>query len=155
MNVAIVIDGVLRQPHGGGPIPAGIGLYRGLCEADRVMLLSTNREDDDRWLYEEGLSMFTLLKQIDVRDMADGTLTNTIGQLRTAGPLQLVIGADPAALAHLVQQGITVSAFLSAEFARPHWRPDYDESPNSWDFLVSQVDLQRSLKQHRKPLESE
>jgi hypothetical protein len=99
--------------------------------------------------------MFTLLKQIDLRDIVDGTLTNTVGQLRSTSSIQLVVGADPGPLAHLVSQGVTVAAFLSAEFARPNWRPDYDETPRTWDALVEEVGYQRAMKLRRRDREGE
>lgn len=155
MNVIMVVEGVLRQPVGGGPIPAGVALYRGLVEHTSVMLLSTDHEEDQRWLREEGLDGYNLLRQIHEFDQISNTIIRTVGRLRSTGPIALVIGADPTALEELASRGITVCVFLSAEYARPNWRPDFEDAPRAWDCLVEEVAHQRALKARRRNLESE
>lgn len=153
MNIAMTIDGVLRQQLGAGPIAAGIQLYHNLYANNRLMLMSLHREVDDVWLQDQDLTGYALLKQIDKRDLADGTLTYTIGQLRSAGPLQLVIAADPSQLTPLFTQGLTVVSWFSPEYARPNWRPDFEGTPRPWDTLVDEVNRQRTLKRVSPPQE--
>lgn len=147
MNIALVIEGVMKAPASEAPIPAGIGLYKALVEVEhRLHLLSEQRDKLlEDWLKYNALPGYITLTQIHALDQQEGTLHRSLGALRTTGQLDLVIDADTARCADIFTRGYTVMPFLSPSYARPHWRPDYDTTPRAWDLLEAEVHRQRDL----------
>lgn len=147
MNVALIVEGVLKSPVSEAPIQVGTGLYHALIKVEhRLHLLSENRDELlEDWLKHTYLPGYITLTQIHPLDQEERTLHRSLGALRTTGPVDLVIAADPEWCADAFARGYTVMPFLSPSYARPHWRPDYDATPRSWDLLDAEVHRQRVL----------
>jgi hypothetical protein len=148
MNIALVIEGVLKAPHSEAFIPAGVGIYKALTEVEHRLFLLTERLDHvlRDWLRTSYIPGYIGLAQIDAADLLDGTLHRSLGKLRATGPVDLVIDADIRRSADAFRHGYTVMPMLAPAYLRPAWRPDYDGTPKPWDELDAEVQRQRALR---------
>jgi len=147
MNIALVIEGIMKSPVSEAPIPTGIALYKALVDVEhRLFLLTENRDalllDWLKFMYLPG---YIGLEEIDQVDQISGTLHRSLNKLRVTGPVDLVIDPDPARCADTFEHGYTVMPMLIPAFARPHWRPDYNATPRPWQQLEIEVQRQREL----------
>lgn len=156
MLVAITLEGVLRAPVGGGPVPEGLELYRALVTTHRVAVVldDLDREGAALWLKKEGMADYVALHpqrlvDHDMLGFERGTsLPARVSQyrrLRAQGDL-MVIDPDPLAIAGALQMGITGLLFAQPKIARPEFRPDYEREPRPWNELVAEVEYQRTVE---------
>lgn len=141
-TAAIVVDGVLRKPVGGTPIPAGVALYHALCAAFNVVLVidgsAADEEELQHFLDTEMLTTHGLIAY-GIRADLDAPRTRVMqaGRLRQAGyALDLIVEPDPVVSAYLFNAGNNVLHFMHAQYARPDWRPDAESGQRNWADLV-------------------
>lgn len=145
---AIVVDGVLRKPVGGTPIPQGIALYRGLCAAFNVVLLRSDTDDD-------GFEDFVVTEMLTGHSNVIPWVTTgePVGRVRQVGRLRgwgyavdLVVEPDPRNCLYLYQAGFNVLHFLHAAYARPDWRPDFEGNRQPWEEMVAYAQQAAKLR---------
>ena len=142
--VAIALDGVLRAPVGGTPIPEGVNLYQALVGSYRICVVLDGETSvlDALWLRKEGLRDYVQLHE--QRPLDDRLMQYR--RLQATGPVELVVDPDPVAVAGAMELGITAMLFGHPRTTRPEWRPDYEHTPRPWDTLVQHVDKTRLLE---------
>lgn len=144
-TIAITVDGVLRKPVGGQIIQAGKDLYFGLASRTKVVLFSdTQSEMEDEelayWLRVEGMHQHGDIYYLPSMARLWSVEDQRVWQARQVGfDLQLVIEPDPSVSAVLFHNGFTTLTYSSPSYSMPHWRPDYEHKPRSWDELSQQV----------------
>ncbi|WP_409238293.1 hypothetical protein [Streptomyces sp. PA5.6] len=148
MNIALTIDGLLRNPETDGVIPLGNALYQALATQHTVYLLSDDLDlpRTHNWLRVNGLHRHTRVIQprrpsdwrtdVQLRLDAVGYITGT------GTKVDLVLDPDPAITAELLALGYPVATLTLPHFAKPQWRPDYTQEPRPWDALVDEVETQ-------------
>lgn len=157
MLVAITLEGVLRAPLGGGPVPEGVELYHALISTHRVAVVldDVDRDGAALWLKKEGLQDYVALhpQRLVDRDMLGferGTnlppRCSQYRRLRAQGGLTLVVDPDPLAIKGAMEMGITGMLFAHPKIARPEFRPDHDRQPRPWDEMVAEVEYQRTVE---------
>jgi hypothetical protein len=149
--VAITIDGVMQKRVSSSPITTGIQLYHGLAETFSVHLLTDQREKEmSYWLNINKLNKHagvTFSDNILETYSSSHRRAAQLAKLRTTGyVLDLVIEPDPSVAAHLLAGGYTVCAFLSASYADPSWRPDWDGEERGWKRLEQEASRQAELR---------
>ncbi|MEU7147098.1 hypothetical protein AB0B15_03515 [Streptomyces sp. NPDC045456] len=148
MNIAITIDGVLRNRETNGVINAGKALYQALAPDHALYLLT---EDPDppvihQWLAFNGFTAHmrlvaprpsrTTAASADVRLECLGYLTGT------GMKVDLVVEPDPAVSVELLVRGYPVATLTLPHFAKPEWRPDYQQGLRPWTELVAETQAQ-------------
>ncbi|GHB52851.1 hypothetical protein GCM10010331_45620 [Streptomyces xanthochromogenes] len=148
MNIALTINGVLRNPETHGVIPVGNTLYQALVAQHSVYLLSDDLDIDrtQRWLTIHNLTRHTRIIQprTHAEWRTDTQLRlDAVGSVTSTGTkVDLVIEPDPAISAELLALGYPVATLTLPYFAKPEWRPDYNQTPRPWDALVDEVEAQ-------------
>ena len=155
--VAITLEGVLRAPLGGAPIPEGFNLYQALVSTYRVAVVLDDEEQElaGLWLRKEGMRDFVQLvpqRAVDRAMLGFDKGTNKpprlsqYRRLRGTGGIELVVDPDPAAVAGAMEMGVTAVLFGHPRIARPEFREDYEREPRPWASLVEQVEYQRTVE---------
>jgi hypothetical protein len=149
---AIVVDGVLRKPVGGTPIPQGVALYHGLCAAFNVVLVvehsvldmpELQRFLDVEQLYSHGSVAYGIRPGMSGAE----TRVRQAERLRNAGyALDLVVEPNPEVAAALYAAGFNVLHFMHAAYQRPDWRPDFEGGQRPWDELVAEQQRAAALR---------
>ena len=138
MKVAVMaVDGVLRKPVGGAPVPEGVRLYQALVRAGNVVLSHHDPIGIADWLELNGCVGHSFIEAGDtVEDCND---------LRRQGyDIDLVVVPDPAVAAELIHSGFHTLLLTHSAFALPEWRPDSPRGVRAWDTITKQVaDLAR------------
>jgi DNA-binding transcriptional ArsR family regulator len=147
MHIAMLIEGVLKSPASEASIQTGMHLYHAFIEVEhRLHLIAEDLDEVTRdWLKYTFIPGYITLSAVEPLDMAQRTLHRTLGKLRATGAIDLVIDPDPVRAADSYRRGYSVMPLLIPAYARPHWRPDYDETPRPWDELATEVDRQKLL----------
>ncbi|MFI1796509.1 hypothetical protein ACH427_04010 [Streptomyces sp. NPDC020379] len=148
MNIAITIEGVLRNTENDGAIPAGKALYQALGSQHSLYLISdsTDAWRTNRWLAHNGLDLHMRTvhnrKPNEWRDTTQIRL-DAVGQLTGAGiKVDLVVEPDPRITAELLALGYPTATLTLPHFAKPEWRPDYDGNLRPWDSLIEEMEAQ-------------
>lgn len=143
-NMALPIDGVLRS-HNGSPIYQGIALYKVLGEANKIFLLSNNKNIDERWLREQKLRGYDDMIGPDVPQALDGVLYAQVLHARSisVGTFELAIIPDPEVAAKLLGVGITTLLFLHPFYIKEEFRPDSRKGIQSWAEIVAEIEKQQ------------
>lgn len=142
-TAAIVIDGVLRKPVGGGPIPVGILLYRSLASVFNIVLLSDETHASEElafWMLSEGIVSYgssILFPRVD--DPKEARVTQVNRARRIGYAVDLVVEPDPGKATALLQAGYNTLVFTSAAFTDPAWRPDTGKGLTPWDDLAAET----------------
>lgn len=144
-TVAITVEGVLRQPVGGQPIPLGRDLYYGMATRARLVLLSRGNEkrELEHWLTSEGMHehatvIYTSVPELEHEESESRVLQVT--RARNSGyAVDTVVEADPDVAAALLAAGYDVLMFCHTHYSQPSWRPDYQFRVRPWDSLAEQV----------------
>lgn len=157
-SVAITVEGVLRRPNGGQPIPAGIDLYYALATRFKLVLLTEEKLDSlEWWLRGEGMNEHARIIDSDVAWQYDPSTWRRRFQVAQAHGMghdvSLVIEPDPAVAASLIEDGTSVLLFCQAQYSLPSWRPDYREAPTPWDTLSARVEHEARLRAADKRVE--
>lgn len=144
-NMALPIDGVLRS-YNGSPIYQGLALYKLLGEANKVYLLSANKNIDERWLREQKLRGYDDMIGPDVPQASEGLLYAQVLYARSSsvGKFELAVVPDPEVAAKLLSVGITSLLFLHPAYIKEEFRPDSRKGIRSWqdirDEIINQQD---------------
>lgn len=149
------LDGVLRSSDG-AIIRAGHGLYTGLCEIYRVVILAT-RDLDETWLRINGLTAHQFVIYPEPGDPADepARRVRQIQRLRSrAEVVELVVDPDPAVAAAVCRVGVPVLHYVDPPYARPEFLPDYTSRIRPWDQMVADLEAVRAARAaDTRPLE--
>lgn len=158
-SVAFTVEGILRRPVGGQPVPAGIDLYYGMATRSKIVLLTDSPEDRDTttgmtslewWLRLEGLSAHSQIIYADKvmqHEEPASAREMQLSHARGSGhDITLVFEPDPQVASWLITRGYTTLLFAHAQYAVPSWRPDYEHRPRPWDDLQHQMAYEAYLK---------
>lgn len=142
---AITVEGIMQQKVGGGPIQAGINLYRALSSTFTVALLTDQPADKlDHWLKVEDLRSHSLVLPSAHTYPAETRRTAQALELRKRGfSISMVFDPDPSVCAELLKYGFNACCFVHVAYADPAWRPDFEGPIRSWDDLSEAAVLQR------------
>lgn len=157
--IAICIDGVLRQPVGGGVIAIGNVLYHSLAETSNIALIadSQSAEQANHWLMVNGFtehSYLVLRRPEDPDDNGDARVRQLI-RLKEVGPIEALIEPDPAIAETVISSGTPVLLCSHPAYSQPEHLPGYRSTATAWESLVAEIDRQREIKAEDKRLEQE
>lgn len=143
--VAVTLDGVLRSHVGERVIPEGFNLYQSLASVHRIAIVLDGADQalDTLWLRKEGFRDYVLL--VTQRQLGDRI--DQYRGLMASGPLELVVDADPDAVAGAMDLGVPALLFAHPRTSRPEWRPDFDRTPRPWSQVAHRVREARLLEQ--------
>lgn len=149
-HVAMVVDGVLRQPNDNGVIIQGLLLYKSLVKDHRVSLIidSAAKEKVQYWLIMNGLTEHIneiYWDDIDPDDAPSRRIAQ-VGRLRTGGPLGLVFEADTEVATALLNAGIPSMLFIHPQYTHPEHRPEYSSGPTPWNELLAEKTRQMEAR---------
>jgi len=141
-HIAIVVEGILRQPNDSGVIIPGLLLYKSLVKDHRISLIfdSHNREKISYWLLMNGMTEHVrevYYDELDPEDAAERRLLQ-IGRLRKDGPLSLVLESDTSVAAALLEHGIASFLFLHPQYTNPTFRPGHTDTITPWNQLLAE-----------------
>lgn len=149
-HVAIVVNGVLRQPNDSSVIIPGLLIYKSLIKDHRVSLIidSAAKEKVQYWLLMNGLTDHVNEIYWDEADPVDpGTRRlRQISRLRRQGPLSLVYESDTAVALKLIQAQIPVMLFLHPTYTHPDFLPGHSSEPTPWNDLVAEAVRQQEAR---------
>lgn len=156
-HVAIVVDGILRQPNDSSIIIPGLLIYKSLVKDHRVSLIidSSAKEKVQYWLMMNSLTEHTgeiYWDDIDVDDTAERRLSQ-VGRLRMQGPLALVYESDVRAATKLLNAGIPTFLFLHPQYIHPEFRPGYTNKPTPWNEMLAEKIRQQEARVMDKRLD--
>lgn len=157
--IALSIDGVLRQPVGGGVMAVGNLLYRALVEIANVALVTNEQsaEQTEHWLKVNGFAdhNYLVLRRPEDPEDAGQARVRQITRLREMGPVEALVEPDPAIAAEVIRTGTPVLLCAHPAYAQPEFLPGYKTTATSWDLLVAEIDRQRAVKAEDPRLEQE
>lgn len=139
-SAILAVEGVLRQPAGGGPIAEGQILYGLLTQVFRVVLLAhtdSQPAELEHWLTSYGMRDHQFIVRAD---------TARIDAATRWGRPTVFVTPDPAEAHAGYDQGLTVLLFIAPAYARPEFRPDYDHTPLPWQNLVEALETTSHLR---------
>lgn len=148
-HVAIVVNGILRQPNDSSVIISGLLVYKSLVKDHRVSLIidSAAKEKVQYWLLMNGLTDHVneiYWDETDPEDTGQRRLRQ-VARLRKQGPLSLVYESDTEAATKLLQAQIPTMLFLHPQYTHPDFRPGHSSEPTPWnDLLAEQVRQQEA-----------
>lgn len=149
-HVAIVVEGILRQPNDSGIIIPGLLIYKSLVKDHRVSLIfdSGNKERIQYWLIMNSLTDHVNEIYWDETDPDDaGTRRlRQISRLRKQGPLSLVYESDMEAATKLLQAQIPTMLFLHPAYTHPDFRPGSASEPTPWNELLAEKVRQQEAR---------
>lgn len=150
MATLIFVDEVLRS-HIGTPIKQGIALYRTLKDKDRVLLLCSHREKDERWLRENKINLVDDLIGPDVPYLDESVEFRQVQHCRANWPIDMVITGDPELAAQLLNVGLTAVLFMHPSYISEKFRPDSRRGAKPWAELTEEIIKQQEslIEDHR------
>jgi hypothetical protein len=149
-HVAIVVEGVLRQPNDSSSIISGLLLYKSLVKDHRVSLIfdSSNKEKIQYWLLTNSLTDHVgeiYWEDVDSDDVKIRRIAQ-VGRLRKNGPLSMVIESDMDAATALFNAGIPTMMYLHPIYAHPEFRPGNSKGPTPWNELLAEKIRQQEAR---------
>jgi hypothetical protein len=149
-HVAMVVNGILRQPNDSSVIIAGLLIYKSLVKDHRVSLIidSAAKEKVQYWLLMNGLTDHVneiYWEETDSEDTATRRL-HQIGRLRRQGPLSLIYESDMEAATKLIQAQIPTMLFMHPTYTHPDFRPGTAKEPTPWDDLLAEKVRQQEAR---------
>jgi len=149
-HVAIVVNGVLRQPNDSSVIIPGLLIYKSLVKDHRVSLIidSAAKEKVQYWLLMNGLTDHVneiYWEETDPDDDGARRLRQ-VARLRRQGPLSLVYESDTAVATKLLQAQIPTMLFLHPTYTHPDFRPGPAKEPTPWDSLLAEKIRQQEAR---------
>lgn len=132
------IDHVLRSQLN-TPIKQGLSLFRTLKEKDRVLVLCSHRERDDRWLKENKINLVDDLIGPDVPFLEKRIELRQVQYCRANWPIDLVITGDPEVAKELLESGMTTMLFLHPSYISEKFRPDSRKGVKPWAELTEEI----------------
>lgn len=149
-HVAIVVNGIMRQPNDSSVIIPGLLLYKSLVKDHRVSLIidSAAKEKVQYWLLMNGLTDHVNEIYWDETDPEDvgARRLRQVGRLRKQGPLSLVFEAETEAATKLFQAQIPTMLFLHPAYTHPDFRPGPAKEPTPWDELLAEKIRQQEAR---------
>lgn len=142
MATLMFIDYVLRDPVTNAPIPQGMKLFRMLKEHDRVLLLATHKEKDDRWLRENKVNLVDDIIGPDLVFAGEFPEWRQVEFCRGQGAVELVVTANPDLAKKLLEVGITSFLFLHPRYLTEKFRPD-SGGVKAWKSIVTEIQTQQ------------
>lgn len=149
-HVAIVVEGILKQPNDNGVIVPGLLLYKSLVKDHRVSLIidSAAKDKVQYWLLMNSLTDHVneiYWDDIDPDNIVDRRMKQ-IERLRRQGPLSLVFESDTEVAAALLDAGIPSFLYLHPMYTQPEHRPGYRKEITPWDDLVAEKVRQKEAR---------
>lgn len=149
-HVAIVVEGILRQPNDSSVIISGLLLYKSLVKDHRVSLIfdSSAKEKIQYWLLMNSLTDHVneiYYEDIDSDDAPTRRLAQ-IGRLRKNGPLTLVFESNTEVAARLLEESIPTFLLLHPTYSHPAFRPGHSKEPTPWDKVVAEKIRQQEAR---------
>lgn len=138
MATLMFVDHVLRS-HINTPIKQGLNLYRTLKERDRVLLLCSHKERDDRWLKENKINLVDDLIGPDVPFLEESIEFRQVAHCRANWPLDLVVTGDPEVAKRLLEAGITTMLFMQPAYISEKFRPDSRQGIKPWAEMTEEL----------------
>lgn len=146
MNVLLALEGVLRSATG-IPIPAGIAMYRALCQAHRVVLcLDAPLAQAERWLLLEGLSAHDHAIDDSVSWPGMDLRERQIDVQRALGAVDLLVDPHPDRCAKGLQKGVTSLLFLHPQYLRPEFQPGRRRGVRTWSSIEQEIEQQARIQ---------
>jgi hypothetical protein len=149
-HIAIVVEGVLRQPNDSGSIISGLLLYKSLVQNHRVSLIfdSSNRERIQYWLLMNSLTDHVgeiYWEEHDSEDIKKRRISQ-VGRLKKNGPVSMVVESDLDAATALFNAGIPTMMYLHPIYTHPEHRPEYSTGPTPWNELLAEKIRQQEAR---------
>lgn len=149
-HVAIVVEGILKQPADNSVIIPGLLIYKSLVKDHRVSLIidSAAKEKVQYWLIMNGLTEHVneiYWDETDPENTADRRIRQ-IARLRKQGPLSLVYESDTSAATKLFQSQIPVMLYLHPTYTHPDFRPGPSKEPTPWNDLLTEKVRQQEAR---------
>jgi hypothetical protein len=149
-HVAIVVDGILKQPNDSGVLVQGLLLYKSLVKDHRVSLIidSAAKEKVQYWLLMNSLTDHVneiYWEDIDPDDAPSRRIAQ-VGRLRKQGPLSLVFEADTTVATALLNAGIPSFLYLHPQYTHPEHRPGFRTEITPWDDLLAEKIRQQEAR---------
>lgn len=149
-HVALVVNGILRQPNDSSVIIPGLLIYKSLVKDHRVSLIidSAAKEKVQYWLLMNSLTEHVneiYWDETDPEDTGQRRLRQ-IARLRKQGPLALVYEADTEAATKLLQAQIPTMLFLHPNYTHPDFRPGHSTEPTPWNNLLAEKIKQQEAR---------
>lgn len=149
-HVAIVVNGILRQPNDSGVIIPGLLIYKSLVKDHRVSLIfdSSGKEKISYWLLMNSLTEHVneiYWDETDPEDSGERRLRQ-ITRLRKQGPLSLVYESDTIAATALLEAQVPTMLFLHPQYTHPDFRPGVKEEPTPWNSLLAEKVRQQEAR---------
>lgn len=145
MTLALVDKELVLERYDGSPIPLGLSIFHLLRTSYRMCVSS---EDDavglERWFSVNGIAKdmvaYRFPRQVTEATMSAGDLfLRHLEMAQHAGPLEVVVTADPRRAADTVARGVNVLLFAAPATARPEYRPG----------LRGWADIEATITEHR------
>lgn len=149
-HVAIVVEGILRQPNDSSVIIPGLLIYKSLVKDHRVSLIfdSSAKEKIQYWLLMNSLTEHVgeiYWDDIDSEDVGERRLAQ-VARLRTSGPLSLVYESNTTAAVRLLNAGIPTFLFLHPQYTHPEFRPGHSSNATPWNDLLKEKIRQQEAR---------
>lgn len=149
-HVAIVVEGILRQPNDSSSIISGLLVYKSLVKDHRVSLIidTAAREKVQYWLLMNSLTEHVneIYWEVgDPEDVVERRLVQ-IARLRTQGPLSLVYESNTSVAARLLEEGIPSFLFLHPQYTHPEFRPGHTSEAKPWNDLLAEKVRQQEAR---------
>lgn len=149
-HIAIVVDGIMRQPNDEGVIIPGFLLYKSLVKDHRVTLIidSAQRKSIHNWLVINGLTDHTrevYWEDTDPDDVSDRRIAQ-IGRIRVNSPLAMVYESNAEVAARLLNAGIPTFLLLHPSYTHPEFRPGHANEPTPWNQILTEVKRQQEAR---------
>lgn len=148
--ITLSVDGVLRQPVSGAPIPSGTLLYRALTEITNVALIADEQTEEQvkHWLLVNDLTEHNYLvmaKETDPEDPGERRVQQ-VTRLAATAAVDLAIEADPARAEALIRDGVATLLYMHPAYSRPDYLPGSQRLPTPWSSLVAETERQQTIK---------
>jgi len=149
-HIAIVVEGILRQPNDNSVIIPGLLIYKSLVKDHRVSLIidSAAKSKVQYWLLSNSLVDHIgeiYWDDIDSEDTAERRLAQ-VGRLKANGPLSLVYESDTSAATKLLNAGIPTMLFLHPQYTHPEFRPGHTSEATPWNELLAEKIRQQEAR---------
>ena len=140
MSIIVTVEGILRRVTDGTGIPPGIYLIRQLAQHEALnsfvyLTRGGNPEEVEDWLDQQGLPYDMVLASWS----EDPVKRIRAMQQQWGYTVEYIIEPDPALAAEFVREGWMTIGFFHPYYAKPEWRPDYQETVQPWASLSEQV----------------
>lgn len=157
-HIAIVVEGILKQPNNEAPIISGLLLYKSLVKTHRISLIfdGAGKNIIHHWLLKNGIVEHTgeiYVETTDPTEIGPRRIAQ-VQRLTRNGPLAMVIESDVEAAVSLLEKQIPTLLYLHPSFTHHEHRPDYKGSPKPWNDVVDELKRQQEARILADALES-